>query len=63
MADPTVFLDGPFFGVPRGVLPVENIIVSLADESTVLHLLDPLRANAQSFKEGEKENVGILGRF
>lgn len=32
----------PLLGVPKGVLPAENTIVSLTDESAVFDLLDPL---------------------
>ena len=59
-------LVGTLLGVPR-VLPTEKPIVSLTDESAVLVLSLILDGDIQSlpsrFNDGEKENVGILGKF
>ena len=51
------------------MLPVENIFVSLTDESRVFDLdllpdsiLGEMHSFSERFNEGEKEKVGILGR-
>lgn len=51
-------------GVPNGVLPVEKSIVSRTDvEESSVDDRSLLFDGGNPFKDGEKENVGILGRF
>lgn len=53
-----VQLLGPLLGVSNKVLPVENNIVSLADESAVLDI-----QSFPKFNDGENGKVGTFGRF